>query len=227
MIIYSTADVHSPEYLQLFREALENTRQEPDLFLFAGDMVERNKVLMYKPVIELVLKKYPNTKIIAVFGNEEFRGYEKLYMQIYKEITWLNDNYVSLLDGELCIIGTRGGLDKPTTWQSKNLPGIEKYYIELPFKVERLALELRRNNCKRIILLSHYGVTYKNLVGEDTNAYPYLACSRFEKVLRREIIDMVIHGHIHLGQYELVYVKDIPVYNVSLPARRKIVEIKI
>lgn len=227
MIIFSTADVHSPEYLQLFQSALENTKQEPDVVLFAGDMVERNKVFMYKPVIELVRKKYPNTPIVAVFGNEEYRGYEKLYMQIYKEIAWLNDSYLSLFDNELCIIGTRGGLDRPTQWQSKNIPGIERYYAELPFNIERLALMLRNSNCKKIILLSHYGVTYKNLLGEDVNTYPYLACSRFEKILRREIIDMVIHGHIHLGQYELVYVKDVPVYNVSLPARKKIVEIKI
>ncbi|MEM4718254.1 MAG: metallophosphoesterase, partial [Desulfurococcaceae archaeon] len=217
MIILSTADVHSPENLKLFMESIEKVDATPDIVLFAGDMVDKNKVFMYKPIIDAIQRKYCGPKMIAVFGNEEYRGYEKLYMQVYKEITWLHDSYISLNNNELCIIGTRGALDKPTTWQSRNIPGIEKYYNALPYKIEQMAIELRNNGCRKIILLTHYGVTYKNLTGEKLESYPYLACSKFEKIIRREIIDLVIHGHVHLGIMELVYLRDTPVFNVSLP----------
>ncbi|MEM0045357.1 MAG: metallophosphoesterase [Desulfurococcaceae archaeon] len=227
MLILATSDVHSPEYLPLYLDALRNTLTEPEVVLFAGDMVDKNKVLMFKRVYEATKRRFPSAPVIATFGNEEYRGYEKLYEQLFKDITWLNDSYTKLCEGELCIIGTRGGLDKPTTWQTRNIPGIEKYYIELPFKVEQMALELRRAGCKKIILLSHYGVTRKNLIGEKQEVYPYLASSRFERILRKELIDMVIHGHVHMGSLEVVHVRDVPVYNVSLPARRKLVEVRI
>lgn len=226
-IILSTSDVHSPENLSLYLEALKKTSPEADLILFAGDMVDRNKVFMLKPVLDATLKKYPNAKIIGVFGNEEYRGFEKLYVQMYKEIIWLNDEYVSLNDKELCIIGTRGALDKPTTWQARNIPGIEKYYSQLPFRIEQMAIELKKLGCRKIILLSHYGVTQKNLTGEKEETYPYLACSKLERIIKRDLFDVVIHGHVHMGTIELITIRNVPVYNVSLPARKRLVEIKI
>ncbi|MEM0224488.1 MAG: metallophosphoesterase [Desulfurococcaceae archaeon] len=226
-VILSTSDVHSPENLPLYLEALKNTSVEPDLILFAGDMVDRNRVFMLKPVIDATLKKHPNAKIIGVFGNEEYRGFEKLYVQMYKEVTWLNDEYIVLDNKEICIIGTRGALDKPTMWQARNIPGIEKYYFQLPFKIEQMAIELRKLGCRRIILLSHYGVTHRNLAGEREESYPYLACSRFERIIKRDLFDIVIHGHVHMGIIELITIRNVPVYNVSLPARRKLVEIQI
>lgn len=227
MLVLATSDVHSPEYLPLYLEVLKNTFAEPEAVLFAGDMVDKNKVLMFKYVYEATRKKFPTTPLIAIFGNEEYRGYEKLYEQLFKDITWLNDSYTKLSEGELCIIGIRGGLDRPTMWQIRNIPGIEKYYVELPFRVEQMALELRKVGCRKVILLSHYGVTRKNLVGEKPEAYPYLACSRFEKILRKELVDVVIHGHVHMGSLEVVHVREVPVYNVSLPARKKLVEVRI
>lgn len=227
MDIVATSDVHSPEYLPLYLDALRRVSIEPELVLFAGDVVDKNKVLMFKPVYEATRKMFPEAKVVAVFGNEEYRGYERLYEQLYKDVTWLNDSYIVLYEGKLCIIGTRGGLDKPTPWQLHHIPGIDKYYAELPIKVEQIAIELRKNGCKRVLLLSHYGVTRKNLSGEKQEAYPYLACSKFERIIRKELIDIVVHGHVHLGTLEVVYLRDVPVYNVSLPARKKLVEIRV
>ncbi|MGC8982778.1 MAG: metallophosphoesterase family protein [Desulfurococcaceae archaeon] len=227
MIIYATSDIHSPLYTPLFIEALNRTSGTPDIFLLVGDLVEKNNVMAFKQIYEALKRKFPSTAIVAVFGNEEYRGYEKLYETLYKDVTWLNDNYVALRDKELCIVGTRGGLDKPTTWQAKHMPGIERYYRELPFKIVNMCRELRKSGCKKILLASHYGVTDKNLVGEDPKTYPYLACTAFSKLISREVVDLVIHGHIHLGRLERVEVNGVPVYNVALPARKKIVELEI
>ncbi|MEM1618380.1 MAG: metallophosphoesterase [Desulfurococcaceae archaeon] len=228
MIIHATSDIHSPENLPLFLRALERTSSIPEVFILVGDIVERNNVMAFKPVYEALRKRFPSAKIIAVFGNEEYRGYEKLYEGLYRDILWLNDSYTVLNNNELCIVGTRGALDKPTSWQAKHVPGIEKYYRELPYRIVKMCEELRKTkNCKKIVLLSHYGVTSKNLLGEKQEAYPYLACSAFDRIINRNIVDMVIHGHVHLGRIELVYVNGVPVYNVALPARQKIVEISI
>ncbi|MEM2025280.1 MAG: metallophosphoesterase [Desulfurococcaceae archaeon] len=226
MIIVATSDVHSPEHLQLYLELIKNTNLDPQVVLFAGDMVDKNKVLAFKPIYEATRKKFPSARIISVFGNEEYRGFEKLYEEMYRDVIWLNDSYAKLQE-DVCIIGTRGALDRPTTWQARNIPGIEKYYRELPCMVEKLAIELRQGACKKIILVSHYGVTHLNLVGERKESYPYLASTRFESILKGELVDLVIHGHIHMGKLDVVNIRGIPVYNVSLPARRKLVEVRL
>ncbi|MCC6034304.1 MAG: metallophosphoesterase [Desulfurococcaceae archaeon] len=225
MLILATSDVHSPENLQLFLESLNNVSTTPQLVVFAGDMVKRNNIVALRPIINAVKQKLPESKIISIFGNEEFLGYEELYMSVYKEITWLNDNYLKIeLSGEeLCIIGTRGALDKLTSWQQRKMPLLEKRYKELPGKIGKIARELRVSGCNKIILVSHYGVTYKNLSGEDPSIYPYLACSRFEHIMEEGLVDIIIHGHAHRGVIEVMNIHNVLVYNVSLPARRKLV----
>lgn len=227
MIIHATSDIHSPENLELFLTALESVKTIPEVFLLAGDLVYKNKVTEFKPVYEALRKKFSKVRIIAVYGNEEYKGYEKLYESLYSDVIWLNDSFVEIDDKELCVVGTRGALDKPTNWQLKNIPGIEKYYRELPYKIAKICDNLRKSGCKKIVLLSHYGVTDKNLIGEKPEVYPYLACKTFSKILRRELVDVVIHGHVHQGLFEVVEVNGIPIYNVALPARKRIVELKI
>jgi len=229
LLILATSDVHSPENLQLFLNALNSVSTTPQLVIFAGDMVKRNNIVALRPIINAVKQKLPGSRIISIFGNEEFLGYEELYMSIYKEITWLNDNHlrVELSGEELCIIGTRGALDKLTSWQQRKMPLLEKRYKELPSKIEKITRELRASGCKKIILVSHYGVTYKNLSGEDPSIYPYLACSRFEHIIEEGLVDIVIHGHAHRGSIEVMNIHRVLVYNVSLPARRKLVLINV
>lgn len=227
MIVHATSDIHSPENLPLFLRSLEKTSTTPEVFLLAGDIVDRNNVMALKPVYEALRKRFSSTKIVAVFGNEEYRGYEKLYETLYKDVHWLNDSYIALNNGELCIVGTRGALDKPTVWQIKHMPGIEKYYRELPYKIAKMCEGLRETGCRKIILLSHYGVTSKNLAGERRESYQYLACTIFDRVLDKSLVDLVVHGHVHLGRIEIVEVNGVPVYNVALPARQKIVEIVV
>lgn len=227
MIIHATSDIHSPENLQLFLAALGAVKSTPEVFLLAGDLVYKNKVTEFMPVYETLRKKFPKARIIAVFGNEEYKGYEKLYETLYSGVTWLNDSFVEVGNKELCIVGTRGALDKPTNWQLRNMPGIERYYRELPYRIASICENLRKAGCRKIILLTHYGVTDKNLIGEKPEIHPYLACTAFGKILRKELVDIVVHGHVHHGLIEVVEVNRVPIYNVALPARRKIVELEI
>jgi len=118
--ILSTADIHSPRYLDLFMKSLEKTSISPDIIILAGDLVDKNNVYALKPVYNALLKKFPEIPIISVFGNEEYRGYEDKYKSMYPLFKWLNDEYLVLeISGQrIGIIGTRGALDKPTPWHS-------------------------------------------------------------------------------------------------------------
>jgi len=226
--IIATADIHSPRYLALFMKSFKEINVDPDLIILAGDLVEKNNVSALKPVYEFLLGKYSGKPIVAVYGNEEFRGYEYRYKELYREFIWLNDEYIvlNIKEQKVAVIGTRGALDKPTTWQARNIPGIYQYYSELPAKIAKLIDEARGKGVDTIILVSHYGVTYKDLDGEPRSIWPHLACSRFEKIIVSKEIDLVIHGHAHNGLKELVYIGKTPVYNVSLPARGRVMYIK-
>lgn len=203
--------------------------KEPDLFVLAGDLVDKNNISAFKQIYDYLTNKFSNKPIIAIFGNEEYRGYENKYRELYNSIKWLNDEYyiLELKNIKIGLIGTRGALDKPTLWQSRNIPGIADYYQELPGKLSGMIDELYKQNVDLTILVSHYGVTYRNLDGESKSIWFYLASRRVEEVIINKRIDLVIHGHVHNGLKDVIYINSTPVYNVSLPARGGVYFIEI
>lgn len=223
--ILATADIHSPRFLDLFIKSLNKVKIRPDLIILAGDLVDKNNIYALKHVYEILINKYEEIPIISVFGNEEYRGFENKYREMYPVFKWLDDEYIILEMKELKIgiIGTRGALDKPTPWQSRHMPWLYNYYRELPLKISAMIDKARSNGAKYVFLVSHYGVTYKNLEGEPRNIWPYLASSRMEKIIKDKKIDLVIHGHIHNGVRDKINIDGVEVYNVSLPARREVV----
>lgn len=230
VLLAFTGDIHSPRYLSTFATALNNLTNgdRVEAIVFVGDIVEKNYVEGVRPVIELTRKKLQNAKIVMVFGNEEYRGHEKPYVEKFNEVIWLNDSetVLELSKATVGIIGTRGALDKLTTWQMKNAPWLNKYYRELPNRIKDLARSLR-SKCNYVILASHYGVTRRTLIGEDTRSWPYLASSLMEALISKDLFDLIVHAHVHRGEVERALINGVYVYNVSLQARGRIITIDL
>lgn len=226
--IAATADIHSPRGLALFNKALDEARFIPDIFIIAGDIVDKNKIEYAAPVLHRIKKKYPDIPVIAVFGNEEYRGYEDKYRERYPDITWLDDEYIVVeARGEkIGIIGTRGALEKPTTWQARNMPWIAEYYKNLPDKIENLLEIMEKKKPTIKILVSHYGVATETLVGEPRRIWPYLGDPRISRLFAGRL-HVMIHGHAHNAKKTKTIINTTTIYNVSLPANRSIVEITI
>ncbi|WFO75420.1 metallophosphoesterase [Desulfurococcaceae archaeon MEX13E-LK6-19] len=227
--LLATSDIHSPRYLDIYLKLLKTVDwSKIDVIVWAGDLVEKNNISALKPAYEKTLSLSQGKPIVAVFGNEEYHEYEEEYMRRYEQVIWLKDNYVILeiKGSKIGFIGTRGALEKPTLWQSKNMPWLSKYYEELPAKIKELATKIR-SEVDYLVLVSHYGVTYRNLRGEKPYVWPYLASKRMEKIITPDLFDAVIHGHAHNARVEKVLVNNVPVYNVSLPAFNKLFEIVI
>ncbi len=227
-VLAATADIHSPRFLKLFSEAMEDYNGSPDAFILAGDIVDRNKIEYASPVVRLIRRRYPDTPIIAVFGNEEYRGFEDKYREKYPEIKWLDDEYVIIeLGGErVAFIGTRGSLEKPTTWQARNMPWLVEYYRGLPSRIRRLAEEAATLKPDYIVLTTHYGVTHDTLVGEPRRIWPYLANPRMLEAVKG-LVDAVIHGHAHNSSRTTSIYGTTRIYNVALPANKRIVEVAL
>ncbi|MCE4608647.1 MAG: metallophosphoesterase [Caldisphaeraceae archaeon] len=222
----ATADIHSPRYIQLFRESMErlNLKEEPCVFLLAGDIIDRGEKEQAGPVFDIISKKFPDTKIIAVFGNEEYSEIWEELRKAYPEVTWLSDECTAIdCGGRIAIVGTTGALERPTRWQALHIKNIKEVYEKRISNVEVLLREARKK-ANKVVLLSHYGLSKVTLRGERSSAYNWLYSSRMEQVIVKLRPDVAIHGHAHNGT-KFAFLKGIPIYNVALPLNKEIVRV--
>ncbi len=222
MIICATADIHSPLFYDLFVSAIENLKVKPDLFLLAGDMIERGDVKEFEKVWNAMFGKI-DCPIVACFGNNEFDEIRDFLKQKYPKIRFLDDQSIELeIKGlRVGIFGSTGSLDEPTSWQKRNIPNIEMIYERRRILAEK-HLERMRADFK--ILLLHYAPTYKTLEGENPRIFKNLGSIVFENVILKQKPNLVIHGHSHRGK-KIAWVDKVPVYNVALPVWKEIVVI--
>jgi Icc-related predicted phosphoesterase len=221
--ILATADVHAPKYLGLFREALNSCRGG-DVLLLAGDLVLRNNFAMISAVVSTIRGVFQGD-IFACFGNEEYAESEDEYLKNH-EIKWLRDEKMTLSDdeGPIDLVGSRGSLDRPTFWQRRYVKNIWREYAERPHKLREI---LKKCESQRKIVVTHYSPTYLTLVGEDERIWPELGSKKYEPLMTSFQPNVWIHGHAHSSQQAEVIVGETRVINVSLPSRRRIVEIDL
>jgi len=222
MLIACVSDVHSPQYFDEFVRAMDNLRIKPDLFLMAGDMIDRGRTEEFEKIHNVLFGKI-YCPIVACFGNNEYAQLREEMKEKYPDIKFLDDESLVLeIQGiRVGIVGSTGSLDRPTTWQKRNVPDIEKIYEERVKLVDKLLAELE-GDFK--ILLIHYSPTYKTLEGEDPRFYPNLGSQKYEKVLVERKPDLVIHGHSHNG-IKKAWIDTVPIFNVAFPANKEIVVI--
>lgn len=225
-LIAAVSDVHSPIYLSQFSSSISLRLSSANLLLLAGDMIYKGNIGALSNVLN-VIKKFYNGPIVSTFGNEEFDELHEKLRQRYKEITWLMDEafFTTLGEKKVMIVGTRGSLQKPTSWQKENIKNIEQIYADRVNKVKELLMN--KNNVDLTILLSHYATCKETISGEKESAYPYLMDSRMEEAILLIQPDLVIHGHAHNATKVSCKIGKTLVFNVAFPARRAITMIEV
>ncbi|WP_281086588.1 metallophosphoesterase family protein [Caldisphaera lagunensis] len=224
--MYAASDIHYPHYFKIFKDSLDRLNEEPCLFLFAGDIIDKGKVEGAKFVFESIVKRFNKTKIVATFGNDEWNETWDTLRNQYAYVDWIVDDYkVYLCDNtSIAVIGTPGALDKPTRWQLKNINNIEEIYNERIKKIRELIINTKKSY-QRIILLSHYALSKLTLKGENPYSYGELYSSKMEKVILETRPDVAIHGHAHKGT-AFAMLQNIPIYNVAIPLVKGVTKIK-
>lgn len=226
------SDVHAPKNFELFKGALKKINEnEIDLFLFAGDMIYKGKIDEIEKILALLEKNNFRSPIYACFGNEEYdQEYDQLREISKNKIVYLNDEMITFQMKEyfIGIIGSKGSLAEPTSWQLKNIPKIKEQYTDRINRISYLANQFKKEVNLRILLM-HYAPTYMTLVGENRMFYSRLGTPEFEKVILNKSFkfDVVIHGHSHKGKKFVLLNNSIPIYNVAIPARKEITIINL
>ncbi len=221
LTIAATADIHSPKYLDHLKEAVKRVTVRPDIIMLAGDLINKGNMRWYSPTIEAI-SQLECRRIFAIFGNEEYEEtHDRLKDEFSDIITFLDDESVKLeINGlSLGIVGSKGSLEQPTTWQEKHMPGIKEVYEARIKKVRKLLQEL---DADIKILLMHYAPTFKTLYGEFRSIWPQLGHRGYEKVIEVTRPDLVIHAHAHNGSKK-ANLWNVDVVNVSFPLWREIV----
>ncbi len=222
MIIAATSDIHSPSFYEDFVISIDNMQVKPDLFLLAGDMIERgHPPEEYERVYNVLFGKI-SCPIISCFGNTEFiPDIRTQIKQKVKDIRFLDNESLTIKFNIMSvgIVGTIGGLDIPTNWQRTNIPNIEKLYQE---RMQAVDKHLHRMMTHYRIVLMHYAPTYKTLAGENPRFYGGMGSQMYENLFLQRKPNLVIHGHSHRGS-KFAWVDTVPVFNVSFPINREIV----
>lgn len=223
------SDVHSPRYYDDFISGLERVNR-PDLFLMAGDMINRGKVDEFPRLIDLIYQILGDGfPIIACFGNEEYAESRKeLLSSSGHRVIFLDEkSVIRKIDGmQVGIVGTQGSLDRPTNWQKRTIPNIRRLYIQRAQRAALLLNELRDKVDLRILLM-HYSPCLETCEGEDTRTFGWLGSRKFYTVIMEHQPELVIHGHVHGSIKHRAQLGRTRVYNVSFPAVGSLTEIEI
>ncbi|MGY5865027.1 MAG: metallophosphoesterase [Candidatus Thorarchaeota archaeon] len=227
--ILAIADVHSPRFLNEFRGNL-TAHEPPDVFLFAGDMINRGNAEEYKTVLDILEETLGDSfPIIGCFGNEEYSEVRKDIISIVGDRMLLLDEkstIVELKGLKIGIVGTQGSLDKATSWQRRNIPRMKGVFERRAKRAESLLKKMDKHVDHRILLM-HYSPCLETCEGEEEKAFSWLGSRKFYKIVVKQQPDLVIHGHVHNSvRHEFVIGKTL-VRNVSLPAVGSITSIDL
>jgi len=227
--ILATADVHSPRFLNDFRGNL-TAHEPPDMFLFAGDMINRGSAEEYTTVLDTLEETLGGSfPIIGCFGNEEYSEVRKDIISIVGDRMLFLDEKSTIVESnglKIGIVGTQGSLDKATSWQRRNIPSVKGVYERRAKRAESLLKKIEKQVDRRILLM-HYSPCLETCEGEEEKAFSWLGSRKFYKIIVNQQPDLVIHGHVHNSVRHEVQIGKTLVRNVSLPAVGSITSIDL
>ncbi len=225
----AVADVHCPRFLPEFKQSLTQF-SAPDVFFFAGDMINRGNASEYTTVLDIIEDTLgTGFPIIACFGNEEYSEVRKEILSVVGDRILFLDEKSTIIDRnpiQIGIIGTQGSLDKATSWQRRNIPSIKGVFERRAKRAASLLKKFEKTVDKRILLM-HYSPCLETCEGEDERSFAWLGSRKFYRVVQQLSPDLVIHGHVHNSTKHKAMIGTSLIHNVSLPAVGSITELDL
>ncbi len=225
----AVADVHCPRFLPEFKQSLTRF-SAPDVFFFAGDMINRGNASEYTTVLDTIEDTLgTGFPIIACFGNEEYSEVRKEILSVVGDrILFLDEKSTTLESGsnQIGVVGTQGSLDKATSWQRRNIPSIKGVFERRAQRAASLLNKIEKTVDKRILLM-HYSPCMETCEGEDERSFAWLGSRKFHRVVKDQQPDLVIHGHVHNSTKHKAMIGTSLIRNVSLPAAGSITELDL
>ena len=223
MRIGAVADVHSPKFLNEFTSSLEQCRKL-DLFLLAGDIINRGSVDEYLRVVAAIERIHGAVPIIACFGNEEYNESRSEIISLMEDrVTFLDESTISLslAGSKIGIVGASVLLERAESSPERTRsppddirPAFEKRALRISQHLQML-----EKSSDHTILLLHYSP----LLESDPQSYSWWVSRALEIVQPT----LIVHGHVHVSSNLEVVIGSTRIYNVALPAVGSITELTL
>lgn len=234
--IAAIGDMHlKTEFPAELAESLRGVAARADMLVIAGDITDQGRL----PEVELaaeVLRQIDLPKL-AVLGNHDRRCIRRT---AFRRI--LEAGGVTLLDGQALTLpkayggatigfagvgGYGGGF-----WPNEGPIGpsyriSQAVAIRARREAARLDHALSELRADIRLVLMHYAPTATTLGDEPLAKYWMLGNSELAKVIDRHDVDLVIHGHAHLGNTHGSTPGGTPVRNVAVPVTGGITVIEL
>jgi len=216
MRVAAVADIHYPRFYSQFEKSLTSI-ERPDLFLLAGDIVNRGKSEGYPMVVDAIDSFFGNIPIVACFGNEDynmFHNEQQIVELVGRRVIFLDNSSVSITirDTRIGIIGV-----SIVSERVKEVSAIRSVFEDQSRWISR-SLEGLADGTSQTIILSHYSPLV-----ESESKFSWW----FGKAIKGHNPSLIVHGHIHETIENRIVVESTPVYNVALPAVGFITEINL
>lgn len=225
--VAAIADIHIRANAAEHPEALEGLEEAADFLVVAGDITDTGRI----PEVERAANAFFRTSlpVFAVLGNHDRRGLRRMAMR-----KTLERAGVELLDGEYRIIelpnGVRIGIAGTTGTGGGFGPGkggdgpggriTRAVTLKARREAARLDAVLAAMEAEQpdiSLLVTHFAPTVATLGAEPPLKYWMLGNSGLGDVIDSHQLDLVVHGHAHLGNEKGVTPGGTPVRNVAAP----------
>lgn len=216
----AVADVHSPRFLNEFKAAISRC-ETPDLFLFAGDMINRGKSDEYPKVLDAMESLGSEFPIVACFGNEEpIACRDELRQLTQDRVIFLDEDYAtfSISEKKIAIIGISAGAAEPISAQLTQNDDIRMAFETRAKRLSQL-LQKSYKQAKYVILLMHFSP----LLEGNSLEYSWW----ISKALELSSPTIIIHGHIHEPFNQKIDIGATVIRNVALPASGSVTELTL
>lgn len=224
--IAAIGDVHvRTEFPAELAASLTGLSGRADALVIAGDITDGGRLLEAEIAAEVL--RQVNLPIVAVLGNHDRRC---LRRTAFRRI--LEGAGVRLLDGEATALDLAGlhasigfagvGGYGGGFWPDEGPPGptfrlSQAVAVRARREAMRLESAIAALHTDLKVVLMHYSPTATTLGDEPPVKYWMLGNSELAKVIDRHEVDLVIHGHAHLGNTHGHTLGGTPVRNVAAP----------
>jgi Icc-related predicted phosphoesterase len=205
-----------------------------DVLLIAGDITENGRIMEARHASALLAGiKAP---ILAVMGNHDLRSVRR-----YAFRTALVEAGITLLDGEgvvytgangvqvgfVGVAGCGGGFWPTEIPDAIHARAWNTLAVRQRREAAKLDLALSQLKADVRIVLMHFAPTPTTLGNEPGAKYWMLGNGELGRVIDMHNVDLVLHGHAHLGNRFGRTIRGVAVRNVSYPVNNDVVRLQV